>query len=205
MVESFDTALNDLELMTIEELKKEITWPPDYLPSQGIIPYIKRLKGKTDDGVVGIEVGTGRGESTYHILSECKNVKKIYTIDPFSEYSDWMKTFDSEYMKKIEEIARKNLSDFGDRVEIIKEKSEDALKRFQDYQVDFIIIDGSQNAKIAYDDLSGYHNKLRVGGLFIGTNYNLNTIREAMFNFRNNSKARLPIKITSNNVWFWYK
>ena len=191
----------DTDFMTVRELETETGWPLDWTSTKGLSPYIKRLKGD----VVGIEIGTCRAESTYLILDECQNVKKIYTIDPFESYEDWCGGIDQTTMDKFEAIAKENLSKFGDRVEMVKKSSVDALDTFEDGKADFVFIDGDHSYEATYNDLCNYYPKLRAGGLFSGHDYNLHEVKKAITDFREKFKVRIPIQMSINNVWFWYK
>jgi predicted O-methyltransferase YrrM len=195
--------LNDTDFMTVDELEKEIGWPHDWTSVKGLYPYIKRLQGD----VTGIEIGTCRAESTYLILDKCPNVTKLYTIDPYLGYDDWAGELNQETMSKFEDIAHKNMMKFGDRVEFIKSRSDDAetINYFKDEQVDFIFVDGDHSEEATYQDISNYYSKLRSGGLFSGHDYNLDAVRTAVERFRTDNKVRVNIQLSTNNVWFWYK
>lgn len=196
--------LTDIDFMTVDELETETGWPLDWTSVRGLYPYIKRLRG---DNVTGIEIGTCRGESAYLILDTCPNVKKLYCIDPFAAYDDWVGELNQETMDKFEAIARKNLSKFGDRAEIIKARSDDpdTVAKFEDGQVDFIFVDGDHSYHATLADIQLYYSKLKSGGIFAGHDYNLEPVRNALLAFRDEFKVRVPIQMTANNVWFWYK
>jgi predicted O-methyltransferase YrrM len=194
--------LTDTDFMTVDELEKETGWPLDWTSVKGLYPYISRLKG---DKIKGIEIGTCRGESAYLILSECPNVSKLYCIDPFLGYNDWAGELNQETMSKFEEIASKNLSKFENRVKIVKKKSTDAIHDFKDNSVDFIFVDGDHSREATYTDLCLYYRKLKTGGIFSGHDYHLPEVRQALNDFRDEYKCRIPIQMTSNSVWFWYK
>ena len=192
----------DLDFKTIEEIKTETIWPPAYSPVIGLIPYIKRMKGD----LVGIEIGTERGESAYQILEACPNVKKLYTIDPYKEYQNWNGVVEQENLDKFKEIAKENLKVFGDRVEILEKTSKQVLEFFyNDDPYDFIFVDGS----IEYDDLlfdyTNWYKRLKVGGLFMGHNYQMDNVRKALLDFRNNEKVRIPINRVDNFSFYWVK
>lgn len=193
--------LTDVDFMTVDELSKEMGWPQDHTSIKGLIPYISRL----GENVVGIEVGTCRGESSYLVLESCKNVKTLNCIDPWLAYEDWAGSLDQETMDKFESITRKNLEQFGDRANIIKDTAENVKDQFKDESVDFIFVDGDHSFEGAYNDIKNYYSKVRKGGIFSGHDYNLNTVREAVEKFREENKVRIPIQKTINNVWFWYK
>lgn len=219
----------DLDFKTIEEIKTETIWPPAYSPVIGLIPYIKRMKTNVR-GLIGIEIGTERGESAYQILDECKSVDKLYTIDPYKEYQNWNGVVEQENLDKFKKIAEKNLLIFGERVTMIQMTSKEAYERLlftvedkinhyinhyvndterklptNNEMADFIFIDGS----VEYDDLlfdyTNWYKRLKVGGLFMGHNYQMDNVRKALLDFRNNEKVRIPINRVDNFSFYWVK
>ena len=220
---------NDLDFKTIAEIKTETIWPPAYSPVIGLIPYIKRMKTNVR-GLIGIEIGTERGESAYQILDECKSVDKLYTIDPYKEYQNWNGVVEQENLDKFKKIAEKNLLIFGERVTMIQMTSKEAYERLlftvedkinhyinhyvndterklptNNEMADFIFIDGS----VEYDDLlfdyTNWYKRLKVGGLFMGHNYQMDNVRKALLDFRNNEKVRIPINRVDNFSFMWVK
>ncbi|MEX0595120.1 MAG: class I SAM-dependent methyltransferase, partial [Candidatus Paceibacterota bacterium] len=133
----------------IDQLKD---FPPEHISVAGIIPYIARLKN--EKGVHGVEIGTERGESAYILLKSCPNIVKLYTIDPYEEYACWNGIISQEACDKFEEIAKYNLKEFGNRVEMIKKRSVDAAidYSFADDVLDFVYIDGSDSEEDQYED-----------------------------------------------------
>jgi predicted O-methyltransferase YrrM len=193
--------LTDVDFMTVEEIRNEMGWPLEYTSVKGLAPYIARL----GDGATGIEIGTCRGESAYLILETCANVNTIHCIDPWLAYDDWAGKLDQETMDKFEAITRKNLEQFGDRANIIKSKADDVVGKFADESVDFVFVDGDHSYEATLKDIENYYNKVRKGGIFSGHDYNLEPVRQAIEDFRNKNKVRIPIQKTINSVWFWYK
>lgn len=196
-----DIFVDDVDFMTIEELEREVGWPLEYTSTLGIAPYIGRMRGE----VRGVEIGTARGEGAYYILEKCPNVKKLYTIDPYKEYKDWVGVISQDTLNRQEEIAKKNLSKWGDRVEMIKEPAKKASYKFKKEELDFVFIDGDHSEDSAYTDMVKYYEKIKKGGIFSGNSYNLESIRKAIKRFQNETKARNPIMKSRNNTWFFYK
>lgn len=197
-----DIFVDDVDFMTIEELDREVGWPLEYTATLGLAPYIRRMRG---DNIKGIEIGTARGEGAYYILEQCPNVKKLYTIDPYKEYTDWVGVISQDTLDRQEEIAKKNLAKWGDRVEMVKEQSKKASYRFKKEDFDFVFIDGDHSEEVAYKDMVKYYEKVKKGGIFAGNSYNLETVRNAIKRFQNETKARNPIQKSKNNIWFFYK
>jgi len=195
---------SDTDFMTIEEIKKETTWPYDWLSVKGIAPYIKRMKG---DNITGVEIGTCRAESTAYLLEECPNIKKLYTLDPFAEFTDWVGTIKQEIQDKWKAIAEKNLAPYGDRVEMLQIYSADAVNfdGFFAESLDFVFIDGDHSYEGVLADLQGFYPFLRKGGIFAGHDYQMTSVRNALLQFRSDAKITIPINRVDNQAWFWHK
>lgn len=187
--------------MSIEELKTEVGWPLDWTTSKIIVPYIKRLRGDT---VNGIEIGTARGESAHLILENCPNVV-MDTIDPYLEYEDFLGTVIQSNQDKFKEIAKKNLTNFHGRATMINLKSDDAVHGYEDNSLDFIIIDGDRSEDQVARDCKNYYPKLKSGGLFAVHDNNINSVRAGLRKFREENKIRVPINMANINMVFWYK
>lgn len=194
-------SFTDIDYMTVKEIDKEIGWPMDYVSTLHLVTYISRLKGD----VTGVEIGTCRGEGAYLILEKCPNVKKIYTIDPYVEYMDWIGVIKQEILDKQEEIAKKNFEEFGDRVEMIRSTSEEAVVRFEDNSLDFVFIDGDHSEQHVYNDMMKYYPKLKKGGIFAGNGYVFESVKVGIKKFQNETKVRTPIQKGGQSTWFFYK
>ncbi len=192
----------DTDFMTIEELSNELGWPLDYTASKALIPYLKRLKGET---AKGIEIGTARGESTYLILEQCPNITKAYTIDPFFAYEDWVGPIDQETMDKFKAIAYKNLEKFGVKAEIIPLTSEEAVDLFPNLEYSYLFVDGSHSKENVLKDLTLYYPKVKSGGIVAVHDTNLNTVNDAIKEFREVNKVRQPMNNLPNGVIYWIK
>ena len=118
----------------------------------------------------GIELGTHLGGFAWHILAK-GNVRHLTCVDP------WIGRF---YPKQDPEdrykLCLEKLSEFGDRVTIIRKKSLEAVDQFEDASFDFVYIDALH--RYAYPDGSGcnadihaYWPKVKPGGFFGGHDY----------------------------------
>jgi hypothetical protein len=196
--------LDAIDFMTVQQHKEEGDWPIEWLPVKGLIPYIRRLGPST----VGIEIGVARAESSYAILENCNNVARLFGIDSYTPYQDWNGFIDQEHNDKTMEIALENMKEFGYRWELIRKTSDEAYSDgtfIEDYQVNFVYIDGDHSYEGAKKDMTNYYNMVQPGGIFAGHDYNLATVRRALEEFRSENKIRIPINHLDNNTWFWYK
>lgn len=196
-------AFNDIDEMTVDQLRTETGWPLEYTATVGLWPYLKRINKE----IQGIEVGTGRGESAYLLLEKCPNIKKLYTIDPFLAYEDWNAPVPQAKQDKFFEIAKKNLETFGDRAEIINQPGEMAsfLEKLPNDSFDFVFIDGVHTQEAVLADLDNFYRKLVSNGIMAVHDTNLIPVQEAIHIFRENNRIRMPVQTISNGCVFWRK
>ena len=196
-----DDVIPSPDLLTVEELKREYGWPFDYTSTLGIAPYIRRM----GNDVTGIEIGTGRGEGSYHLLETCHGIKKIYTIDAYREYVDWNGIVSQSGLDTQKDLAQKNFDRWGDRVEAIHISSSEAASRFANESQHFLYIDGDHSANSVYADLMNYYPKVRKNGIVAGSSYGIGSVKTGLDGWRSETKNRYPLMMSSNNVWLFYK
>ena len=189
------------DFMTITQLIEIDSWPHSYLPGIDFVPYIKRL----GERVTGIEVGVAKGETSAYLLKECPNIEKLYGVDPYLPYEDWCRYIDEKEINLQESIAIDNLKSYMDRFEFMKMTSEDAIKSFAPGSVDYVFVDGDHSYEQTLADLNMYYPLVRSGGIFFGHDINLESVRKALEEFREENKIRIPINVIRNNAWFWTK
>jgi hypothetical protein len=121
---------------------------------------------------IGAEIGVAGGQ---HIktLMENTNIEKIYGIDPYITNSwDMHEIFsvDSEYgsFDELYVEVHDMLSQFGDRVELVRKKSTEAAPDFQDGSLDFVFIDAIHDYENCFNDISFWHHRVRAGGYVMG-------------------------------------
>ena len=192
----------DTDFLTIEEKKPKFTWPYEHTSTKGLWPYLKRTPGD----LVGIEIGTSCAESTYLLLEKCPNIKKLYTIDAYSPFEDWNGTVTKEVLDRQMDVAKRNLEQFGDRVERLIMNSMDASKKFEPESVDFIFVDGDHTYDGVKKDCQTYYPFLKKGGFFCGHDYGfLPDVKKGVDDFRAESKITAPLNLSLNSAFFWYK
>ena len=94
----------------------------------------------TDKPLVGIEIGCDIGYSSIGLLEDFANITKLISIDPYVNYIDWNGVYENTrdflYLH-----AKDKLSSFGDRHELVRKTSDDAVLSLEDESYDFIFID----------------------------------------------------------------
>lgn len=122
--------------------------------------------------IVMAEIGCAGGGSTYQFITSGK-IKKMYCIDSWvTGYSneDWLSKFN---MEEVEYIFDYNLSNYikENKIIKIKNKSEDAVKLFEDKYFDFIYIDANHEHPFIDNDIINWLPKVKHGGFFGGHDY----------------------------------
>jgi len=121
---------------------------------------------------VGAEIGVAGGQ---HIkaLMENTTIEKIYGIDPYITDSWDMHSFfsvDDEYgsFDGLYGEVKELLSQFGERVELVRKKSTEAALDFEDGSLDFVFIDAIHDYENCFNDINYWHNRVRNGGYVMG-------------------------------------
>lgn len=193
--------LGDPDLFTIEESKSFGVWPLNYLSAYAMIPYIKRMRGD----LVGVEVGVLKGETSHVLLDTCPNIQRLYGVDFYKAHTDHDTVRPQESMDKYKEIAEKNLERFKDRYELMHMNSTDAAKKFDDNSVDFVLLDGDHTYTGIKTDLESWYPKVKSGGhIFIHDTF-AQPVAQAIHDFKNEKRIRLPTLRSKNYIAFWVK
>lgn len=192
----------DSDFFNVATLKEADLWPFTFLSAYGMIPYLKRMQGE----LVGVEIGILKGENMYTILENCPNVKLIYGIDPFKEHTDYDTKRTKQEMKRYEKIAIENLSNYEGNYRLIKKTSKAAAKDFgKDEQFDFVLLDGDHTYNGIMSDLKLYYPLLKKGGYMFVHDTNHEEVLDAVLDYKNHNKLRMPVNHSKNFVSFWTK
>lgn len=189
------------EFDTVKTIKESGKWPLDFLSAYGMMPYLKRH----GENLVGIEIGVLKGENIVMLLEELPNIAKIIGIDPFVEHTDQNTTRSQEDMDKYAKIAAENLKPHKKRYVPIKKSSADAAADIDDESVDFVLLDGDHSYEGIKADLTAYYPKLKKGGhMFIHDCYSQDVL-QAIHEYRDENRLRMPLNMSKNFVNFWTK
>jgi len=125
-------------------------------------PSMKELLGMKD--LVGAEVGVYKGHNAKMMLEKL-DIKKLYVID------NWSKGKSRE--ASIEDICRKRLEKYSDKIVWLIGDSGSVAKRIQDGELDFVYIDGNHKKPGITKDINAYYPKVKKGGLVSGHDYQI--------------------------------
>jgi hypothetical protein len=120
-----------------------------------------------DKEITGIEIGTGGGGLPAGIMLLCKNVKHLFTIDPYKHKDniEFESGWPQDKLDATREIAIKRLAEYGEKITMLHMESNVAFEKIKD-MVDFVWIDGDHTELQVIDDLR-FEKFVKPGG-FIG-------------------------------------
>jgi len=122
----------------------------------------------------GIEIGVHKGNFSEHILAN-SNIEKLYSLDAWLEDEATTKAVrkrcEHGKMEDNYQETKNRLSKFGDRSVIIRDLSENAVKKFENESLDFIYLDASHIFSGFSLDIINWWEKIKFGGLFAGDDY----------------------------------
>ena len=129
----------------------------------------------------GAEVGVWKGVFSEFILQQT-SVDKLFLIDSWSindniiplsdgrtyvhEHGQTPETFEAAYQE-----TEQRLQPFGNRAEIVRVRSPEAAKRFDDRTLDFVYIDAIHYALWLTEDIEAWLPKVRKGGMLVGDDF----------------------------------
>jgi len=126
--------------------------------------------------LIGCEIGVAKGVNSFYILSNL-NIKKLYLIDPYFAQSDEF-TEDGErpYIEGIkhseaEEIARKTLNKFKDKVQWLVGTTKEMIENIPDNSLDFCYIDGDHKYESVKLDIELCLPKVKIGAVLGGHDF----------------------------------
>ena len=143
-----------------------------------ISPMIELIYNKNIDNkeLTGVEIGTFRGINAHTILAFL-NIKKLYLIDPYLQYDDYVEAWIPEHSQtdfnEDYAIAKKRLSKSKDKIRFIKMKADEAimLSGLIPDNLDFVYIDGNHAYEYVKKDIELYYPKIKQGGILGGDNF----------------------------------
>lgn len=137
--------------------------------SSGFIKFLRQNYQEKKD-LVGAEIGVYDGKNALNILRYL-SVKKLYLIDPYQNYPEYVETRDSKAdQKKLENAKNKalqRLSKLKNKIVWINEFSDRAYLKIPE-KLDFIYIDGNHSYEFVKKDIENYYPFIKKGGIIAG-------------------------------------
>lgn len=119
--------------------------------------------------LVGAEIGVDRGNHAKQILNGYLNIEKLVLVDPWMPYQGGQDLNVAEYDNVYKQVQNSFQSDR--RVEIIRDFSINASKKFLDKYFDFIYLDGNHQYEFVLKDLEAWYPKLKQYGVMCGDDF----------------------------------
>jgi len=112
----------------------------------------------------GAEIGVGTGRHAIQMLNAIPGLH-LYAIDPWEKYFRCSQELcDKRYNATVNRLKDKNAT-------IIRKRSIDAFRDFEDGSLDFVYIDGDHRFDAVMLDIIIWAPKVRVGGMVAGHDY----------------------------------
>ena len=163
--------------------------------------YLNELKDKPN--LHFLEIGSFQGRSTVWLLENIltSDTSAITCIDTFEGSIEHTLHFQND-IKNLFDIFSHNISKFKNKVNIIKDKSQDALKKMKE-QYDFIYVDGDHKASSVIEDAILSFPLLKKGGIMIFDDY----LWFQMKKFIDNPKVAIDafLEIYADKITILYK
>ena len=158
--------------------------------------------------LIGAEIGVMRGKHASTLLNGYLNIKKLYLIDPWKTYDDIVeqKNFvkNQKFYDECYNFVKNKFSN-NKKVEIVREASVIAAKKFDDNFFDFIYIDANHDYEFVLEDLRSWYPKLKKYGVMCGDDYGHpsgNGVIKAVTEFAYEKKIIVSSSIKDKQFWF---
>jgi predicted O-methyltransferase YrrM len=134
-----------------------------------IFPRAFERLGVKGNNLIGAEIGIYKGEHALSLL-ENLNIKKLYLIDPYSDYGEENEDYGIASLNLSEMIADKKLRKYKDKIVKVKKLSSRCLEDIPN-ELDFVYIDGNHDYDFVKEDIENYYPKIKKGGIIGGHDF----------------------------------
>ena len=144
----------------------------EFLPEHILIPFFG------DEPIVGVEIGVLGASGSVALLNRLPGLK-LYCIDPWkhSDTRGFEAERSQEWHDETYEGALQRLEEFGDRVEVLRMTSDEALKVIEG-PFDFIWIDGDHTEDQVRRDFAQWQQRLKPRSIIGGHDYQIDYIAQ---------------------------
>lgn len=119
---------------------------------------------------IGAEIGVESGVYSETLLANNPNLT-LYSIDWWHAYRSYRDHTSQSKLDRFYEETKALLARFGNRSEIWRNSSEQALPHIKDESLDFVYIDANHDFYNATFDIHHWSKKVRKGGIVSGHDY----------------------------------
>lgn len=120
---------------------------------------------------LGAEVGVKEGRFIGHMLEVFPKLT-MYAIDPWEQQPGGNEDYLEWDFNDIYQGYKKRTELYADRVLEIREYSNTAVNKVEDFSLDFVFIDAQHDYDSVKEDIELWYPKVKPGGLFAGHDYN---------------------------------
>lgn len=126
---------------------------------------------------VGVEVGVERAWFAKAICNLNPDTK-LFCIDPWKFYEGYREHVPQERLDEFYQESIKRME--GLNCEIIRGFSLEEVNKFEDNSLDFVYIDANHEYEYVKKDIEAWYNKVKVGGILSGHDYNTDGVKRAV-------------------------
>jgi len=174
------------------------------------LKFLMRQIESLPDRSVIVEIGVWRGRSTFAMAEACRRSnKRVYAIDPWEEYETQngpLSTRLAEFGVDSIEAAHQEFMDNRRKlglerwIEVIRMRSVDAARQWQDRLCDLVFIDGNHYYDPVMGDLRAWSRHMRPGGLMCGDDWETESVQRAVKDFVSNRPGSI-LELPCGNTW----
>jgi hypothetical protein len=145
---------------------------------------------------IGVELGVNRGENFFNLLEINKKLL-LYGVDVFEPQKDnVLEDYGGiENLTSYKEIVFQKLKKYPNRAQIFVERTDQAYRHFDDFELDFVFIDADHSYKSVKKDIKLWKNKVKEHGLIMGHDFNWGDVSRAV------GESFKEVWLCSDNTW----
>ena len=131
----------------------------------------------------GAEIGVYQGKTTFYIMGMCSGLT-LYAVDSWAPDAQWRPPpAPTRDLRKVGENFReaaKLLGHFAGRLIVLHGPSMEMATMVEDGSLDFVFIDADHSTLAVLADIEAWEPKVRPGGMVLGHDVHLASVREAV-------------------------
>jgi hypothetical protein len=176
---------------------------------QSLIPVINLMLG---NNLVGAEIGTFRAQTACTIIQNCPGIKKLYVIDSWTPYSDFIKepydhwpgmSLSEKDIEFIKLTALHNIKYSGksENIEVMEMPSTIAASKIQNNSLDFVFLDSHLTLEQLESELHEWYVKVKLGGVFAVHDTHVSVVRDAVEKFAKQNSITKISRFDQTHMW----
>lgn len=193
-----ESLLHAMQMLDGIEKEAETSWNSYYHVFPNLIKIFNLKKG--------IEIGVSTGGHSHAILKNT-SVEKLYSIDPYTINTTLNLHNNAYFYDVLFYRVKYRLGQYGERSELIRSYSADAIHLFKNNDLDFVFVDGSHEYKFVKQDLVLYYEKIKPGGIMAGDDYTtgFDGVPRAVNEFCKEKNLVFNLDKEQSRIWWFQK